>query len=200
MGGSGPVARARGGPRRVRDGSCASRAPDPLACAAAVRVRAPQGCGVASAWAAVVSVRAPQGWGGPKRVWVSLFSEDSARGWSKMRLSLTVLAGFRRFWADSDAFWTRRPDRPRIRPRLRRISDHQAAGRSGCWGTNSLFRKAPSPPGSRGVWAITKRCGSAARPLPTGLLGRLGGRQCALSAWRHSAGLCIRVWQEDRAG
>ena len=64
---------------------------------------------------------------GPKCVWVSLFSEDPARGWSKMRLSSTVLAGSWRFRADSDAFWTTHPERPRIRPRLRRISDHQAA-------------------------------------------------------------------------
>ena len=61
---------------------------------------------------------------GPKCVWVSLFSEGPARGWSKMRLSSTDLAGSRRIRADSDAFWTRRPERPRIRPRLRRISDH----------------------------------------------------------------------------
>ena len=68
---------------------------------------------------------------GPKCVWVSLFSEGPARGWSKKRLSLTVLAGFRQFRADSDAFWTRRPERPRIRPRLRRISDHRATGHPG---------------------------------------------------------------------
>ena len=112
--------------------------------------------------AAAVRVRAPQGRGGPRG------------GVVKMRLSLTVLAGFRRFRADSDAFWTRRPERPRIRPRLRRISDHQAAGRSGCWGTKPLFRKAPSPPGSRGGWAITKRCGTAARPPPHRAPGAAG--------------------------
>ena len=61
---------------------------------------------------------------GPKCVWVSLFSEGPARGWSKMRLSSTDLAGSRRIRADSDAFWTTHPERPRIRPRLRRISDH----------------------------------------------------------------------------
>ena len=64
---------------------------------------------------------------GPKCVWVSLFSEDPARGWSKMRLSSTVLAGLKRFRADTDAIWTTQPERPRFRPRLRRISDHQAA-------------------------------------------------------------------------
>ena len=47
---------------------------------------------------------------GPKCVWVSLFS--------------TGLAGSGRIRADSDAFWTTHPERPRIRPRLRRISDH----------------------------------------------------------------------------
>ena len=65
---------------------------------------------------------------GPKCVWVTPRSEGSARGWSKMRLSLAVLARSRRFRADSDAFWTRRPERPRIRPRLRGLLDHQAAG------------------------------------------------------------------------
>ena len=68
---------------------------------------------------------------GPKCVWVSLFSEGPARGWSKMRLSSTDLAGSRQIRADSDAFWTRRPERPRIRPRLRRISDHRATGHPG---------------------------------------------------------------------
>ena len=68
---------------------------------------------------------------GPKCVWVSLFSEGPARGWSKMRLSSTDLAGSRQIRADSDAFWTRRPERPRIRPRLRRISDHRATGQPG---------------------------------------------------------------------
>ena len=83
---------------------------------------------------------------GPKCVWVSLFSEGPARGWSKMRLSLTVLAGFRRFRADSDAFWTRRPERPRIRPRLRRISDHRATGQPGhCPGR-------PRTTGPQGGW------------------------------------------------
>ena len=70
---------------------------------------------------------------GPKCVWVSLFSEDPARGWSKMRLSSTVLAGFMRFQADSDAFWTTHPERPRFHPRLRRILDHAP-------------RKTPVPP------------------------------------------------------
>lgn len=123
-------------------------------------------CGVTSAWAAAVRPRSPGRGCGPKCAWVSLRSEGSARGWSEMRLSLTVLAGSRRFRADSDAFRTRLPENPWIRLRLRRISDHQAAGRPGYWGTKSLFRKAASPPGSRGGWVITKRCGSAIRPLP----------------------------------
>ena len=120
------------------------------------------------------------GWGcGPKRVWVTPRSEGSARGWSKRRLSLAVLARSRRFRADSDAFWTRRPERPRIRPRLRRLLDHQADGRPGRWDTNSLFRKATVPPGSRGGWAADS---------------------APYSACGDSAGLRMRVWQEDRAG
>ena len=42
------------------------------------------------------AARGPVAWwsGGPKCVWVSLFSAGSARGWSEMRLGLMVLAGF----------------------------------------------------------------------------------------------------------
>ena len=62
--------------------------------------------------------------GGPKCVWVSLFSACSARGWSEMRLGLVVLAGFGWIRWDSDAFWTTCPPSPRSRPRLRRFLDH----------------------------------------------------------------------------
>ena len=73
---------------------------------------------------------APRG-SGPKCVWVSLFSAGSARGWSEMRLGLTVLAGSGWIRPDSDAFWTTCPSSPRSRPRLRRILDHRTAGAPG---------------------------------------------------------------------
>ena len=69
--------------------------------------------------------------GGPKCVWVSLFSVGSAREWSEMRLGLTVLAGSGWIRSDSDAFWTTRQPSPRSRPRLRRILDHRTAGAPG---------------------------------------------------------------------
>ena len=48
-----------------------------------------------------------------------------------MRLSLAVLAGSRRIRVDSDAFWTRCPERPCSRPGLRRILDQRTA-KQGC--------------------------------------------------------------------
>ncbi len=123
-------------------------------------------------------------------------------GWSKMRLGFAVFGGpstgvvqntsqfdgFGRIQAISgrlrrilDQASGKTPDPPETQthfgPPSRRTTkqpDHQAAGRSGCWGTKPLFRKAPSPPGSRGGWAITKRCGSAARPLPHRAPGAAG--------------------------
>ena len=78
-------------------------------------------------------IRVAVGVGGPKCVWVSLFSAGSARGWSKMRLGLVVLAGFGWIRWDSDAFWTKCPPSPRSRPRLRRISDHRTTEAPGHW-------------------------------------------------------------------
>ena len=71
------------------------------------------------------------GGGGPKCVWVSLFSAGSAREWSEMRLGLTVLAGSGWIRSDSDAFWTTCPSSPRSRSRLRRFLDHRTAGAPG---------------------------------------------------------------------
>ena len=48
-----------------------------------------------------------------------------------MRLSVTVLGCFPRFWVDSDAFWTTRPEGLRCRPRLRRILDQWQPGALG---------------------------------------------------------------------
>ena len=71
------------------------------------------------------------GGGDPKRVWVSLFSVGSARGWSKMRLSLAVFGGLRagvvRNASGFDGFRWIRVDSVR----LRRILDHRTAGAPG---------------------------------------------------------------------
>ena len=59
-----------------------------------------------------------------------------------MRLSVTVLGCFPRFWVDSDAFWTTRPEGLRCRPRLRRILDQCQPGALGLPGVAA----SPLPP------------------------------------------------------
>lgn len=59
-----------------------------------------------------------------------------------MRLSVTVLGCFLRFWVDSDVFWTTRPEGLRCRPRLRRILDQCQPGALGLPGVAA----SPLPP------------------------------------------------------
>ena len=96
--------------------------------------------------------------GGPKRVWVSLFSMGSARGWSEMRLSLAVFDGLRagvvRNASGFDGFGRIRGDSVR----LRRFLDHMPVkppfppetqthfGPPNRWGTGPLGHRA----GTRG--------------------------------------------------
>ena len=94
------------------------------------------------------------GGGDPKRVWVSLFSTGSARGWSKMRLSLAVFdglgAGVVRNASGFDGFGWIRVDSVR----LRRFLDHMPVkppfpletqtlfGPPNRWGTGPLGHRA----------------------------------------------------------
>ena len=94
------------------------------------------------------------GGSGPKRVWVSLFSMGSARGWSKMRLSLAVFDGLRagvvRNASGFDGFGRIRVDSVR----LRRFLDHMPVkppfppetqthfGPPNRWGTGPLGHRA----------------------------------------------------------
>ena len=94
------------------------------------------------------------GGGDPKRVWVSLFSTGSARGWSKMRLSFAVFGGLRagvvRNASGFDGFRWIRVDSVR----LRRFLDHMPVkppfppetqthfGPPNRWGTGPLGHRA----------------------------------------------------------
>ena len=59
-----------------------------------------------------------------------------------MRLSVTVLCCFPRFWVDSDAFWTTHLEGLRCHPRLRRILDQCQPGALGLPGVAAF----PLPP------------------------------------------------------
>ena len=94
------------------------------------------------------------GGSGPKRVWVSLFSVGSARGWSKTRLGFAVFGGLRawvvRNASGFDGFGWIRVDSVR----LRRILDHMPVkppfppetqthfGPPNRWGTGPLEHRA----------------------------------------------------------
>ena len=66
-----------------------------------------------------------------------------------MRLSVTVLGCFPRFWVNSDAFWTTRSEGLRCHPRLRRILDQcqpRAPGALGAaWGLGLTPASASGP-------------------------------------------------------
>ena len=96
------------------------------------------------------------GGGGPKRVWVSLFSVGSARGWSEMRLGFAVFGGLRawvvRNASGFDGFGRIRVDSVR----LRRFLDHMPVKPPFPPETQTLF----GPPNRWGTGPLGHRAGT----------------------------------------